>query len=264
VAARRRRRQSTEGPGAAVFVGIAAAVLLLGGGLFWFLSNRGDEAPRPDVTLPAERPAPPEMTRDVEPLDLPELSASDAFVRDLVARLSEHPRLAAWLATDELIHRFVRVVLDLAGGSNPAANVRHMAPTDPFTVQQADGRLVIAPASYRRYDLLAATFASLDTEGTVLLYHQLRPLIDEAWDELGAPESTFHEVLETAIRNLLEADVPDRPLEVRQDEAVYVYVDPELEARRGAEKALMRMGPENARIIQSKLAEFAVALRIQR
>lgn len=264
MAARRRRRQSTEGPGAATFVGIAAAVLLLGGGLFWFLSNRGDEAPRPDVTLPAERPAPPEPTPDFEPLDLPELSASDAFVRDLAAQLSEHPRLAAWLATDELIHRFVRVVLDLAGGSNPAENVRHMAPTEPFTVQEADGRLFIAPASYRRYDLLAATFASLDTEGTVQLYYQLRPLIDEAWDELGAPEGSFHEALETAIRNLLEAEVPDRPLEVRQDEAVYVYVDPEMEARRGAEKALMRMGPENARLIQGKLAEFAVALRIQR
>jgi hypothetical protein len=264
VAARRRRRQSSEGPGAAVYVGIAVAFLLLGGGLFWFLSNRGDETPGPEVTLPAERPAPPETTPEVEPLDLPELSASDAFVRDLVVRLSEHPRLAAWLATDELIHRFVRVVLDIAGGSNPAENVRHMAPPEPFTVQEADGRFVIAPASYRRYDLLAATFASLDTEGTVRLYHQLRPLIDEAYDELGAPGGTFHEALEAAIRNLLEADVPDRPLEVRQDEAVYVYVDPEMEARRGAEKALMRMGPENARLIQGKLAEFAVALRLQR
>ncbi len=264
MASLRRRRRSSNGPGAAPVIGVAVLLLALVGGWIWFRSDR-EPPPLPETTLPAERPVPPATGPELPPaLDLPELSASDEFVRGLVQRLSENPQLAAWLATDDLIHRFVRVILDLAGGSNPAEHVRFMAPSEPFTVEERDGRLVASRASMRRYDLVAATFASLDTEGTVRLYHQLRPLIDEAFEELGAPGESFDDALEQAIRNLLEADVPDRPLALEQDEAVYVYADPQLEARRGAEKGLMRMGPENARLIQSKLAEFAVALRLVR
>jgi hypothetical protein len=200
---------------------------------------------------------------EVPALNLPELGMSDAFVRDLVAALSSRPNLARWLVTDNLIERFVSVVVDLAGSSTPAANLRVMAPTEPFRVQEANGRLTIAAESYTRYDLIAATFASLDTRGTARLYRQLLPLIEGAFAELGIPNVTFEESLSMAIRNVLAVQVPDGPIQVVEDEAVYLFADPAVEARRGLGKQLLRIGPDNARLVQAKMRELAGALGLE-
>ena len=248
---RRRRHQS---PLPRVLAALAILVVVLGLGWFWFQS-RGEPEPTPPPVEETQPPVaePGDTLPDVPPLDLPELSASDEFIRQMVSRLSEHPQLAAWLATDELVHRFVRVVVDLAGGSNPAANVSHMRPEADFSVRESEGRIYMAEASHERYDLLAATFASLDPEGTVRLYRQLRPLIDEAYAEMGIPDRSFHEMLEMAIENLLMVQPRDEPLELELVEGIYEYADPDLESLGGAEKALLRVGPENTRRIQEHL-----------
>ena len=252
-----RRRRGSGGPNVGMAVGVIVLAILVIIGWFWFRAQ--GPQPIPDEAPPTAAPDPSPM-REVPPLDLPELSASDAVVRDLVTRLSSHPQFARWLVTDRLIERFVLVVVEVAGGSNPAEHVRHMAPQEEFTVREMGGRLVIAPESFRRYDLLAATFASLDTPGTAQLYRQLHPLIAEAFQELGIPDRTFDETLEMALRNVQGMEVPTASPEVTPMEAVFEFSDPELEALRGGEKLLIRIGPQNARLIQGKLAELSEAL----
>jgi hypothetical protein len=259
----RRRRHSSKGPRVEILVAVAAAVVVAAG-IWWFWLRSPAPEPPPAPPPVAEGPEAGPPAYDVPPLDLPELRASDAFVRDMVARLSSHPQLAAWLVPDRLIERFVLVVVELAGGQNPASHIRFMAPEADFTVREVDGRLVIAPESHRRYDLLAATFASLDTQGTVQLYRQMLPLLEEAFQELGLPDQTFDATLQMAIQNLQAVDVPPESPEVVPHEGVYEYRDPEMEGRRGGEKAMARMGPQNVRRIQGKLQELADELGMRR
>jgi hypothetical protein len=242
--------------------GVAAAVILLlllaGAAWYWLRPSAGGDAPATAGPAPAEPGGPLPSSGDTVPL--PALDASDEFVRGLVSRLSSHPQLARWLVTDDLVRRFVGVVVDLAGGSNPSAHIRFMAPAEEFTAERREGRLVMARASQRRYDLMAATFASLDTRGSAQLFRQLRPLIDEAYRELGIPGTGFDEVLAMAVENLLAVPPAEGPLEVVGSEGIFVFADPEIEARRGAEKVLLRMGPENTRRIQEKVRELALEL----
>jgi hypothetical protein len=247
------------------------AVLVLGlliGGAAWLWLRSGD-APDPDRVAgeppPAGAvPAPTETEPEPEPppLDLPPLSASDALVRDMVGRLSAHPRLAAWLVTDDLVYRFVGAVVVIAGGRSPVSHVEFMAPDGELRVQESGGRLVIHPASFGRYDLLTQTFVSVDTRGSARLYRHLHPLFEEAHQELGFPEGTFHETFALAVENILAVEVPRGPLEVTEDEGVYVFRDRGLEALSPAAKHLLRMGPENARHVQSKLGELAGAIGV--
>jgi hypothetical protein len=183
-------------------------------------------------------------------------------VRDLVSGLSSQPQLARWLVTDDLIQRFVGVVVDLAGSSNPSAHVPFMIPPGDFAPERSGSRTVIDQTTHRRYDLISATFVSLHTERSVELYLQLRPLIQEAYGQLGIPDLSFDELLALAIQNVQAVQVPEEPLEVVGRDGVYVFADPEMESRRGAEKALLRMGPSNARRIQAKMGEFGAALGI--
>jgi hypothetical protein len=258
------RRRDPSGPPLAP-LGLAVVVAILVGGVAWFFlrsvePDASDWAPSPFDTAGAPAQVDPGADRsEVPPLDLPELEASDEVVRRLVSELSSHPRLAAWLVTDDLIQRFVGTVVDLAGGFHPAEHVPFLRPDEPFTVEERGGRTVIAEASYRRYDLLAAVVQSLDTEGSVRLFRQLRPLVDEAYAQRGLP-GDFDDALELAFRNMLAVEIPDGPLEVRAEEGLYLFRDAELESRRGAAKALLRMGPDNARRVQQKLRDVQVLL----
>lgn len=260
------RRRDPSGPPLAPLA-LAVVVAILVGVAAWFLLLRpgerdpSDWAPTPFDTAAAPSDVDPALDRSqVPPLDIPELDASDEFVRRLVSGLSTHPRLAAWLVTDDLVHRFVGLVVDLAGGFHPAEHAPFLRPDEPFTVEERGGQTVIAEASYRRYDLLAAVVQSLDTEGTVRLFRQLRPLVDEAYAERGLP-GTFDDALELAFRNTLAVEIPAGHPEVRAEEGHYVFRDAELEARRGAAKALLRMGPDNGRRVQEKLRAIEVELR---
>jgi len=256
----RRRRRPT---GSAGKVAGVVALLVLTGGLGWWIFRSGEEADptvtfTPEATPPASAPDLP----SAPPLELPELRASDAFIREVVSRLSSHPQLAAWLVPDDLVYRFVGAVVDLAGNFTPAEHVRHLTPTEGFSTQQSGGRTVIADASFRRFDLLAATAASLDTRGTAELYVQLLPLMEEAYAELGIPDFTFAETVRLAVNNLLAVQVPGGPFEVTGQDGVYIFLDPAIEELRGLEKQLIRMGPQNAGTLQQAVRELAVALGI--
>jgi hypothetical protein len=259
---RGRRRQS---PGLAGAVTIVLVMLVTAAGIGWYLlrNNQAPVVPGTSATTTTSDPATaltPPAPPAAEPLDLPALDASDNLMRELVTRLSSHPQLAAWLVNDDLVRRFVATVVDLSRGVSPAPHVRFLTPAEKLQVREAGGGLVIDPASYRRYDLLTATFVSLDGEGTARLYRQLEPLFDEAYQELGLASGTFGDAFAQAIENLLAVEVPDRPLAVTPGDHGYDFDDPRIEARAAAGKHLLRMGPENARRIQAKLHELADAL----
>jgi len=263
------RRRSSGPPLGPILGGVLALVVLvaLGWGIWsWYGgdgrrggSDRADrlgpaETPTAEVATPA---AP--STESEEPL--PELEASDAFVRDLVRGLSARPDWAAWLITDNLIERFVATVTAIAAGAAPAEHLDFLEHEVAFAVRDSANATWIDPASYRRWDPLTATFASLDTGGSIRLYERIYPLLEEAYGELGFTADTFHAVLLRAIDRWLEVPVPESPVRVVPDGGLWDYADPELQERRAADHQLLRMGPANVRRVQGKLAEFREALK---
>lgn len=256
---RSRRRRSFSGRPAVIAAVVAVVILVAGGAWWWLRSGDGGELPpaEPGVRdTPAARAAPPDSA-----LDLPELDASDALVRDLAAGLSSRPQLAEWLATDRLVRRFVGAVVQVAAGLSPRDEVDFMEPEGEFRVREPGDTTVVAPDAYRRYDAAAATFVALDTRGTARLYRNLRPLFREAYRDLGFREGSFDGALARAVETLLAVPVPEGPVEVvSMGGGLYEYRDPALQRLSPAQKHLLRMGPENVRRVQAKLRELADAL----
>lgn len=254
-----RRRVFSGRP--AVVATVVVLVLLLAGGAWLWLRGR-DAGDGPDgagsVADTTARAAPADS-----PIDLPELEASDEVVRRMAEGLSSRPELAEWLATDRLVRRFVGAVVVVAAGRSPREELEFLDPGASFEVRRPDEPTVVDPASYRRYDAVAATVASLDTRGTAELYRRLRPLFQEAYRDLGFREGSFDGALARAVETLLAVPVPEGPVEVVPVGGnAYEYRDPELEALSPAQKHLLRMGPENIRRIQAKLRELAGALEL--
>ena len=234
---------------------ILLVVLLVVAALLYWRSRSDDPVEPALAPTQAEESAPPaESTAEPEePLVLPELGASDALVAELVGALSANPRLAGMLVGEDLIRRFTAAIVNIAEGQSPRAHLRNIEPAEPFTVRRIDGDLVPSAKSYARYDLAANVIASLDTAGTVKLYRQLEPLIDEAFAELGYPGRDFEDLLVEALDHLIATPAIGPDVVLTERVAAYQFADPELESLSAAQKQLLRTGPENAGKIQAAL-----------
>ena len=228
-------------------------------------SNRNESTGAQPVA-PASQPGVPTargpLGPAVQPRDLPPLDLTDPVVRELLRGLSSRPELAAWLASDGLIRNIVASVDAVANGTTPSAHLRRLAPAGPFSAEPRGEDFVIDPRSYRRYDGIADTVSTLDADGLARAYVTLRPRLQEAYRELGYPDGNFDDAVERATVRLLQTPVVEQDVDVRPAPVLYQFTDSRLERLAPAQKQLLRMGPRNGRLIQTKLREVAAALRI--
>lgn len=247
-----------------VWFTLAALVVLGTTAFFFFERNQQPDSAAAPGQSPAAAAAPanrPPLGVEVEPIELPPLDRSDALVRELVAQLSSHPRIAAWLTTDGLIRNAVVVVENISTGRSPSNFLRVLRPAGQFRVMERGEELVIDPASYERYTTIADAVQSVDVQGAARLYTTLKPRLEEAYRELGH-EEPFDRAFERAIAALLATPVLADGLPVMSKGALYVYEDPRLERLTAAQKQFARMGPENVRMVQARLRELAIELGI--
>ena len=245
---------------------VSAVVMLaaIAGAIYVVVGWRRSPAPAPTgQPAAASRPqAAKPLGGEAAPIELPPLDQSDTLVRDLVKALSTHPSVAAWLTTDGLIRNFTVSVANVADGRTPSRHLSKLRPTAPFRVIERGDDALIDPRSFERYSTLASAAASIDPAGAAKLYATLKPRIEEAYRDLGNPDTPFDRTLEKAIVVLLSTPVRDEQLRVEPRGVGYEFAAPSLEGLTPAQKQLLRMGPANARAIQASLREIAIALGI--
>lgn len=221
------------------------------------------------VAAPVSAPAPPPAAAkpaggplvSAENIPLPPLGETDPLVRQLLVKLSSHPKVLAWLATNGLIENFAVATLNISDGKSPALqHWRSLAPESRFSVIHSANGAMLDPKSYRRYDAYAAAIGALDAPGTARLYLTLKPRIIEAYRNLGFPEGDFDSVLERAMHELVTTPAAPNDIALREKVITYQFVDPDVESLSGAQKQLLRMGPDNMRIVQNKLRDIALQL----
>jgi Protein of unknown function (DUF3014) len=218
------------------------------------------EAPVPaPVASPKARTAP--LAEGGPAVVLPPLDQFDPFLRDTLSSLTKAPVALAWLSTNHLAEQFVAIVQSTAEGQAPMRMLAALR-RGSFRVTTQGGRTVIDSASYARYDGIADAVTSLDPAASAKIYGVLKPRLEEAYASLGIADSSMDAALEGAIVKLLSTPVPDDPIEVQASGGVYAYASPALEQLSSAQKLLIRTGPANARKIQARLREIALALGI--
>jgi hypothetical protein len=235
---------------------IVLAALAIGWGIWHFTRDRGVEAPPPVAAVaPSEEPQVEPVTQ--EAVDLPALAQSDAWLREVVKQLSGNPQLATWLVNDDLVRRVVAAAVNVSGGESPRTHVRFLQPGVAFSAVEREGRLVVDAASYERYDTLVAVITSLHVEGTAQVYRNIKPLLDEAYRELGYPDGDFDTVAARAVKTLLDTPIVADPA-LEGFASSYRYTDPRLENLSAAQKQFLRLGPDNLRAVQNHVRRIAL------
>lgn len=247
-----------------LWLAVFLLAVVIGAGWFWWQSQQPEPAPattvapaEPPVEIEAFKPEPtyvvpsPVESGELPLVSLPDLSDSDAY---FLLELSEPfgSGLDALLVTDGLIERFVATVDNLPR-RKLADSIRPLVPV-PGNLQVEDDRL--ATANTERYDDYVERFMSADIDTLVLLYRRFYPLLQEAYERLGYPDGYFNDRLIEVIDHLLAlSDIPSEP-ELTRPHVLYQFADEDLEASSVGHKLLLRLGPENAARIQSRLAEL--------
>lgn len=210
------------------------------------------------LTSPDQNPA---IVKDIKtltvPSTLPDLLGSDEIFRQVLTRVS--PELASWLTADQLIRKLVIVANDFSQGQRIAGHLSFIRLERPFTIEQNDSGNVVDPDSYNRYNKLAQAIQLVDAKIAVAVYKTFRPLMLQVFAEFSyPPDITLESIIRKAAADIIAAPIIEQPIALVRPSVYYKFADANLEALSPVQKQMLRMGPQNTRIIQTKLREFMV------
>ncbi len=247
--------------------GLIAGVLLIAVGVgLYFLQREPAPAPAEPVAVSAPTPppaaapsTPSPVVRPPEPeraLPLPALDQSDPELLGGLTELLGPDAVMKFLVPERLIRNIV-VTIDNAPRQQMAVNQRPIRPTPgDFVVAGPEDARVLAPENYERYTPFVTVVRNLDAKTLVAVYRGLRPLFQQAYEELGHPNDVFEARLLEVIDHLLAAPSPPAEIRLVQPSVVFRYADERLEKLSAGQKLLLRMGPTNAAVIKAKLREI--------
>jgi len=197
----------------------------------------------------------------IEPeISLPTLDESDSWFSTKLPTLTWRKELLKLVVTDDVIRRFVVFTDNFSQGTLAYEHTPLITPNTKFTAieEQTDRGVKWQwdENSASRFGLYVDLLRSMDSEMLVQWYIELKPLIDQAYEELGYPEQDFTEVLHSAITKVLDMEIPKAEPELVRPSVMYKYKDESLESLDDAEKLLLRLGKENLLVIKSVLLEI--------
>ncbi len=219
------------------------------------------ETVTPPLLVAAEPEVIVEPTPEVEPaIKLPPLDESDTMALQSAQQLSSLATYSPLLIKTDIIRNFVVFTDNFARGDLLANFSPLIKPADKFSVLKRDNKIYLNEQSYNRYDPYVEIINSIDIEFMISQYTKLKPLFDQAYQEIGYPEGAFGSTLIEAIDTALDAPVIREPIALVAPSAMYKFADPELETLADAQKLMIRMGPDNMLKLQEKLQEIQSAL----
>lgn len=261
----------------AAWVGVVLGIAVLGAVWWWMYGRDADDMgpPGADMTVPgvsteedvlAEPEGEPAIAHPMpEPEPggpaLPELENSDGEAMNELRALFGAEPIESFLVPREIVRRFVLAVDSLDREPLPMwlRPVRRTPGT--FGVAGEGESLHIDAANAARYEPLVRMIERVDMQKLAAVYRRYYPLFQDAYDRLGNPRARyFNDRLIVIIDHLLATPVVAEPIPLVRPKVVYLFADPELEERSSGQKAMLRMGRENAAKLQARLREFRSAI----
>lgn len=254
---------------------IIVVVLGVGAGAWWYWQRPGADVtpaavvPSAVQTITAAQISEPAIRHPLAEADAAtaaapsEVADPDAAVATGLDSLFGAQELATWLIPDKLVRRLVATTDNLSRNTRTEQLRPLRAPAGTLLVKReivdatvGEERITLAPENSARYNAPMALLAKTDMQQAAMLYRQLYPLLQRAYEDLGYPGRYFNDRVVDTIDHLLATPEPAGPLLLEQPKVLYQFADADLEALSSGQKLLLRMGVVHARVVKQKLREF--------
>lgn len=235
-----------------------------------------EELPEPIIEMP-------EIVVDekiIEPVKdpLPLLDNSDDWLKLKLPEITWRKELLKLIIDEDMVRRFVVFTDNFAQGIIAYEHSPFILPKTKFTPEidsvifqnivqkpeqvSSDSSLLVKQnvwqwdeSSSQRFSLYVDLLRSMDSENLVQWYSEIKPLINEAYSELGY-EDDFTNTLQDAITRVLDMELPKSSMALIQPSVMYKFADPDLEALPDSDKLLLRLGKDNLLVMKSVLLEL--------
>lgn len=191
---------------------------------------------------------------------LPNLDASDQFIRDRLVLLSEKRDLVVWLTTDDILRRSASYLDGLARGVILSNIFPLSSPEGEFSTHRDEQTIWLNAGNYERYDNTVSVISSLDMDLAAQIFHLTRPLLEGAFSELGYRPRQMDGIILTALDQIMNTPVIFEPIQLSRDSVNFKFFDSKLESLTPLQKQLVRAGPENTRRLQKQAKLLRTAL----
>jgi hypothetical protein len=244
--------------------GAVAAAAIAAGGWYWYSGRAHPAAEGPPVRHAAPQPeanTAPEISHPIPGESagsgaLPALNDSDPVMTDSLVGVFGRAPVERFLVPQSIVRHIV-VTVDNLPRRKVAVELRPVKPTAGQTAVTGRAEMTtLSEANFDRYAALAKVVQGTDVKALAVVYERLYPLFQQAYEDLGYPGKYFNDRLVEVIDHLLQTPEVPAPIPLLQPKVFWEYADPGLENRSAGQKLLIRMGPQNARIIKAKLREF--------
>ncbi|HCH70925.1 MAG TPA: DUF3014 domain-containing protein [Colwellia sp.] len=228
-----------------------------------------EASPTPIVEIPAVV-VDEEIIEAAEDL-LPLLDNSDDWLKLKLPEITWRKELLKLIIDEDMIRRFVVFTDNFAQGIIAYEYSPFIRPNTKFTpgVENINFKQTSSGSSLpvkqqvwqwnenssRRFSLYVDLLRSMDSEHLVQWYSEIKPLLDDAYSELGYDDD-FTRTLQDAITRVLDMELPKSSMALIQPSVMYKFVNPELEALPDTDKLLLRLGKDNLLVMKSILLEL--------
>lgn len=203
---------------------------------------------------------------------LPSLDESDDWLKVKLPEVTWRKELLTLIIDEDMIRRFVVFTDNFAQGTLAYEHSPFVLPKAKFApdtdsvsfqenIQGKNGATIKQnvwqwdESSSKRFGLYVDLLRSMDSDRLVQWYLEVKPLIDDAYRELGY-EDDFTHVLQDAITRVLDMELPKSSMKLIQPSVAYKFADPQLEALPATDKLLLRLGKDNLLVMKAVLLEL--------
>ena len=214
----------------------------------------------PEAVIPEAVEPEPQTNSVSTPPALPKLDNSDDFIRERLLLINNKKEFSRWIKTDDLLRRTASYADGLSNGVLLSKIFPLTAPEGKFATHSSDGSIWLNAGNYERYDRSINTLTSLPMDSMAKMFHFARPLLENAFSEMGYNPRQMDGIILQAIDVILATPIVAEPIRLSRDSVVYKFADPALESLLPLQKQLLRTGPENTKRIQQQAEALREAL----
>jgi hypothetical protein len=207
--------------------------------------------PQSESTAPMQQASGDRQRKPLPPVD----ESDDAVIEELYGVFGKG-RFESLLNLQGLARRFVITVNDLTRPRPvPPDYTAFAAVEGEFRIQKENDSQVMSPNNAARYRPYISLVQDVDLNKLVSFYRYFYPLFQSAFHDIS-PRGYFNDRLIEVIDHLIQTPEVAGPVALKREKVYYQFVDPKLEALSTGQKAMIRMGVENSRIVKAKLSQL--------
>lgn len=259
-----------------IILGIIVALLLATLVFILATGDYGESTPMEDLTVvqPVEIAEPVVIEAEPEPEPIPVFipepvappppvvteATADSYAREIIDSINGGKALKQFVAGNYVVERTVAIVDSLRRGEVPYKLLPVGKPASAFPISDDGLRVTMDTAGFARYDAFANWVNSLDVDAIIAAFNDYESLATAALANMGVNDFDIRGAALAATTQILATPSLPEGAELMRNEANWVYMDPELESLTALQKQILRMGPENAELVQQKARELRGAL----